>query len=614
MKRKITLSFPLLFFAILMFSRIGISQVRAEEEFTYTDSNGVEYIYWSTGILTAADGASGDIDLTGVANDAKSHGITLTGIKEMAFMEQYITSVNLPASIKIIGQCAFFGCSYLEEVTYEEGSELSTIADGAFRGDGVLSDFHQKGTEALGIFDFPEGLKTIGDDALSGTLPGEIRIPASLTSFGGYAASYCSMLKTVSFAPRTTSKRLSIGEGAFMDSTLNSISIPEGVTMIDEAAFLRCEDLSKVDLPDSLVSIGGRAFESTNLSAVVIPANCTTIGEGTFSKNTVLYGVAGSSAQTYAGKNGLTFQVIETSDEGDGGNEDEDYQDNTETETDRAKDEELSSTDEQPGNNAGNENPQSDNGEPDAHEQQSVDVGTEEKKQEAESDRQSTSGEVTGTQPNTIVNVIVNTESQNNQTRTVMTQDQAAAKASAEVSNHTSSAQNAAMQQEAAPVVYEKAGSKFTIDGLVYKVTGNGTVSFVKPKSKNIKKLVIPDTIQIKGVEYRVTEVAAKACYKLKKLKTVTVGKYVTTVRKQAFQDCRKLKYVTLGRYLKTLGAKCFWGDNKLRKIKMDTCIDFKKAGKKCIPEKKKRYAKFRIVPPTGYEKDYRKIFGFKTK
>ena len=154
-----------------------------------------------------------------------------------------------------------------------------------------------------------------------------------------------------------------------------------------------------------------------------------------------------------------------------------------------------------------------------------------------------------------------------------------------------------------------KKGAKVTVGGAVYRVTGKETVAFLKPKRKSIKKLVIPDTVQAGSVEYRVTEVAQKACYGLKKLKRVKVGKYVRVIRKQAFQNCKSLKTVMFGRYLKSVGKNCFNGDSRLVMMDMRVCIDFKKAGKRCLPLPKQRQAKFTIKVPAGYEKEFRKIF-----
>lgn len=51
-----------------------------------------------------------------------------------------------------------------------------------------------------------------------------------------------------------------IGEFAFARSGLTSISIPYGVTKIDDAAFYHCDDLSSVYIPNSVQDIGMDAF------------------------------------------------------------------------------------------------------------------------------------------------------------------------------------------------------------------------------------------------------------------------------------------------------------------------------------------------------------------
>ena len=55
-----------------------------------------------------------------------------------------------------------------------------------------------------------------------------------------------------------------------------------------------------------------------------------------------------------------------------------------------------------------------------------------------------------------------------------------------------------------------------------------------------------PDTVTYKGRKYKVTEIAAKAFYKNKKLTKVTIGKNVRTIGKSAFEGCAKLKDITI--------------------------------------------------------------------
>lgn len=87
-------------------------------------------------------------------------------------------------------------------------------------------------------------------------------------------------------------------------------------------------------------------------------------------------------------------------------------------------------------------------------------------------------------------------------------------------------------------------GSVHKNQNLKFKVTlsakKNGMVSVVGLIKKNLTKITIPDTIKINGYTFKVTAVEGKAFASNKKLKTVTVGKYVKKIGKNAFQGIHK--------------------------------------------------------------------------
>ncbi|HEY3853944.1 MAG TPA: leucine-rich repeat domain-containing protein [Verrucomicrobiae bacterium] len=74
-----------------------------------------------------------------------------------------------------------------------------------------------------------------------------------------------------------------IGETAFFDTDITSVSIPESVTNIGAASFEDCEDLTNAFLPNTLVRIGDGAFDQSGLTTITIPKSVTNIGNGSFS-------------------------------------------------------------------------------------------------------------------------------------------------------------------------------------------------------------------------------------------------------------------------------------------------------------------------------------------
>ncbi|MDR2942661.1 MAG: leucine-rich repeat domain-containing protein [Treponema sp.] len=79
-----------------------------------------------------------------------------------------------------------------------------------------------------------------------------------------------------------------IGVKAFRTSKITSVVIPEGVTIIGDAAFQNSEFLHSVTLPDGIKTIGREAFHGCSaLTAITLPNSITEIGVTAFA-NTAL--------------------------------------------------------------------------------------------------------------------------------------------------------------------------------------------------------------------------------------------------------------------------------------------------------------------------------------
>ena len=84
-----------------------------------------------------------------------------------------------------------------------------------------------------------------------------------------------------------TYKVTAIGTGAFGgNSTLTSITIPEGVTEIAYYAFAGCTSLTNVTIPEGVTYIGNRAFWGcTSLKSVSLPASLTVCNRAFYGLN-----------------------------------------------------------------------------------------------------------------------------------------------------------------------------------------------------------------------------------------------------------------------------------------------------------------------------------------
>lgn len=262
---------------------------RADDLFEYTEANGNIII---TGLK--------DNNTPDVVIPSEIDGKPVVAIGESAFYESSITSIEIPASVKTIGNRAFQNCYSLISVTFDEGSKLTSIGNNAFENSGIES----------------------------------ISIPASVVTIGYEAFYNCSSLTSVTFnripiaGKNINDYSPNMFEG---DELLTTINVPSGCEKIykdllnlDEKINVTGQSIIadglrfKVnDAQDGLACLGfsGNAkaalvipaqvnevpvtsiesdnddatttgtFEGKNLVSVVLPASITEIKEKTFSNN-----------------------------------------------------------------------------------------------------------------------------------------------------------------------------------------------------------------------------------------------------------------------------------------------------------------------------------------
>ncbi len=129
-------------------------------------------------------------------------------------------------------------------------------------------------------------------------------------------------------------------------------------------------------------------------------------------------------------------------------------------------------------------------------------------------------------------------------------------------------------------------GNVFVLGSIKYTIISsdpqNMSVEFTEAEEGQTS-IMIPDTIQIDGISYKVTSIAAKAFKGNKKLKKVTIGKNIVSIGKKAFYNCKKLKKVKILSANARIGKKAFYGINAGAKIQVPkkNLAAYKKALKK---------------------------------
>ncbi len=123
-------------------------------------------------------------------------------------------------------------------------------------------------------------------------------------------------------------------------------------------------------------------------------------------------------------------------------------------------------------------------------------------------------------------------------------------------------------------VADEKTGGKYMIASVTAKngKTNGGEVIFQKPYDAAAATVLVEDTVTIGGVKFKVTEIAAKAFYKNKKLTRITIGKNIKKIGANAFNGASNLKNITIKTTKlkkKTVGKNAFKGIHKKAKAKV---------------------------------------------
>ena len=224
---------------------------------------------------------------------------TITGFKK-----SYSGSLNIPSvigdsnyKVVAIGNSAFYGCENLTSVTIPDS--VTSIESHAFYYCEQLENIDLRCVERLGndIFNGCSLLKSIEiprtvneriwvanyDGPFAGSFIEKATIEKGIAGIPEYLFSNCTTLKEVSIPEKDSNEAYTIGKYAFNNTGLTEINLPNGITKIEEYAFLGCESLINVTIPDSVISIDNMAFGGClSLRSVDLPKSIYVINSSTF--------------------------------------------------------------------------------------------------------------------------------------------------------------------------------------------------------------------------------------------------------------------------------------------------------------------------------------------
>lgn len=244
-------------------------------------------------------------------------------IGDEAFYGSSLESVTIPASVTSIGKDAFGWCPSLEAITVDN-TNLSFSSDD----NGVL--FNKEKTELIKFpnnsskvsYSIPDTVTFLADNSFENCYKLRyITIPSGVVSIGDGVFFNCGLESiTVDSVNQNYS---SDGAGALFTkdkteliqyparSTNKGYNVPDGVATISEYAFHNNQIIESISLPDSVTAVENGAFSHCgSLEYVHFGKNISKIGEDVVSGSTYICSdTENCYAKEYANSNGIEFAV-----------------------------------------------------------------------------------------------------------------------------------------------------------------------------------------------------------------------------------------------------------------------------------------------------------------
>ena len=239
-----------------------------------------------------------------------------------------LTNVVIGTNVASIGSEAFSGCSSLINITVP--SSVTNLEDLAFAFCPNLAGiyFHGNVPSAVSLFDDatqPTIYYLFGTTGWGPTFAGRPTVMLSplvpytyTTNSGTITITKYTGSDSVVIIPSqiTGLPVISLGDSAFASNTsLTSVTIPDGVTSLGGAVFSGCTSLTNVVIPNGVTNLGERVFENcASLAGIKLPASLSSLGATPFVGCASLTAITVDAANVvYSSLEGVLFNLSQTS-------------------------------------------------------------------------------------------------------------------------------------------------------------------------------------------------------------------------------------------------------------------------------------------------------------
>lgn len=222
----------------------------------------------------------------------KIDGMKVTSIAQSVFKGNVnIEELVIPKYITTVGNYAFENCTSLSKITFN-----------AVHCNNMDAHFVFMGCNSINEIIIGKNVKYLPWGAFTETDITSVDIPDNVEEIGPYAFSKCDKLENVKLGKNV----LIIGERAFSECTvLEDISMGEKITTLGPSVFLNCSSLNEIILPSNLVTLKNHMFDGCSSLEKIRYATTKKFNlNDTFFLNgdtsAILYCVKGSVVDEYA--------------------------------------------------------------------------------------------------------------------------------------------------------------------------------------------------------------------------------------------------------------------------------------------------------------------------